>query len=159
MNMHLNFTQEYAAADSALHRMAAQPHHVHPTSSQTSWFFQFCCFFIIITIRLPPEFLLMIGLLTWWCASTLGAALPCGSRAGSNFGLLITYSNIPKYSDLGRPINCPSSSGSLIEDLHQAEPLPEVVVQSKERVKQITTEEIFNFCLCQVTYNLYFHSM
>ena len=39
-------------------------------------------FFII---RLPPESLPVSGSLTWWCASTLGAALLCSSRAGSWF--------------------------------------------------------------------------
>ena len=38
-------------------------------------------------IRLPPEFLPVVGPLTWWCASTLGAALLCSSRAGSVFDL------------------------------------------------------------------------
>ena len=34
-------------------------------------------------IRFSPEFLPVLGLLTQWCASTLGAALLCSSRAGS----------------------------------------------------------------------------
>ena len=34
----------------------------------------------------------------------------------------------------------------------QAEPLPKMVVQNKEKIKQISTEEIFHFYLCQVTY-------
>ena len=37
------------------------------------------CFFIC----LPLELLLVVGPLTWWCASPLGAALLCSSRAGS----------------------------------------------------------------------------
>ena len=43
-------------------------------------------------IRLPPEFLPMLGLLTRWCASTLGAALVCSSKAGSDFGACIQMS-------------------------------------------------------------------
>ena len=40
-------------------------------------------------IHLPPEFIPVSGQLTWWCASTLGAALLCSSRAGSWFGAYI----------------------------------------------------------------------
>ena len=40
-------------------------------------------------IHLFPEFLLASGPLTWWCASTLGAALLCSSRVGSWFGAYI----------------------------------------------------------------------
>ena len=36
-----------------------------------------------ILLCLPPEFLPLSGLLTRWCASTLGTALLCSSRAGS----------------------------------------------------------------------------
>ena len=42
-------------------------------------------FFIIC---LSPEFLPVLGPLTRWCASTLGAALLCSSRAGSDLGLV-----------------------------------------------------------------------
>ena len=42
----------------------------------------FFCFFI----SLPPEFLPVVGPLTRWCATLLGAALLCSSRAGSRFG-------------------------------------------------------------------------
>ena len=41
--------------------------------------------FYFFIIRLPPEFLPVSGLLTWWCDSTLGAALLCSSKAGSWF--------------------------------------------------------------------------
>ena len=43
----------------------------------------------------PPiqEYLPVLGLLTWWCASTLGATLLCSSRAGSVLGL-ICFSSI-----------------------------------------------------------------
>ena len=44
-------------------------------------------FFFVFIIRLPLKFLLVLGLLTWWCASTLGTALLCSSRAGSDLGL------------------------------------------------------------------------
>ena len=37
--------------------------------------------------RLPPEFRPVLGPLTWQCASTLGAALLCSFRAGSDVGL------------------------------------------------------------------------
>ena len=46
-------------------------------------------FFNFFIIRLPPEFLPVVGLLTWWCASTLGTALLCSSSAGSRFGAYI----------------------------------------------------------------------
>ena len=42
------------------------------------------CFFII---RLPSEFLPVSGPTEQWCASALGAALLCSSRAGSDLGL------------------------------------------------------------------------
>ena len=45
-------------------------------------------FFIIIIIRLPPEFLPVLGPLTRWCASILGTALLCSSRAGYDLGLV-----------------------------------------------------------------------
>ena len=41
----------------------------------------FGCFRTSFLICLPPEFLPVVGLLTQWCASTLGAALLCSSRA------------------------------------------------------------------------------
>ena len=40
---------------------------------------------IIFFIRLPPEFLPVLGTLTRSCVSTLGAALLCSSRAGSDY--------------------------------------------------------------------------
>ena len=43
---------------------------------------------ILFIIPLPPEFLPVLGLLTRWCASTLGAALLCSSRADSDLGLI-----------------------------------------------------------------------
>ena len=39
-------------------------------------------------IGLPPKFLSVLGPCTQWCASTMGAALLCSSRAGSDSGLL-----------------------------------------------------------------------
>ena len=39
-------------------------------------------------ICLPQEFLPVLGSLTRQCASTLGAALLCSSRAGSDLGLV-----------------------------------------------------------------------
>ena len=44
-------------------------------------------FFVFVC--LPPEFLPVAGLLTRWCASTLGAALLCNSRVGSWLGAYI----------------------------------------------------------------------
>ena len=41
------------------------------------------CFPVYFFIRLPPEFLPVLGPLTRRCASTLGAALLCSSRVGS----------------------------------------------------------------------------
>ena len=48
----------------------------------------FCCFPLFI-VCLSPEFLPVSGPLTWWCASTFGAALLCSSRVGSCFGACI----------------------------------------------------------------------
>ena len=45
-------------------------------------------FFIII--HLLPEFLPVLRPLTRWCASTLGTALLCSSRGGSDLGLMAT---------------------------------------------------------------------
>ena len=45
----------------------------------------------IFLICLPPEFLPVSGPLTWWCASTLGAALLCSSRAGIDLGLIYPW--------------------------------------------------------------------
>ena len=42
----------------------------------------------ILIVCLPLEFLPVLGLLTWWCASTLGAALLWSSRVGSDLGLV-----------------------------------------------------------------------
>ena len=47
--------------------------------------------FHFFIIRLPSEFLPMSGALTRLCASTLGPARLCSSRAGSWFGAWITY--------------------------------------------------------------------
>ena len=44
--------------------------------------------FFNFLIRLPPEFLPVSGPTERWCASTLGAALLCSSRAGSDSGLV-----------------------------------------------------------------------
>ena len=64
----------------------------HPKMSATYlvvypvlWLF-LVLFFLII--RLPPEFLPASGPTERWCASTLGAALLCSSRAGSDLGLV-----------------------------------------------------------------------
>ena len=52
----------------------------------TSFIYQNLSFFVIC---LSPEFLPVSGPLTRWCASTLGVALLCSSRAGSWFGAYI----------------------------------------------------------------------
>ena len=65
------------------------------THTQTHFFQQSCIFlqlprshFFYFFIRLPPEFFPVSGLTERWCASTLGAALLCSSRAGSDLGLV-----------------------------------------------------------------------
>ena len=68
-----------------------------PGTTSTPWAFIKCSspkksylifkfeFFIIC---IPPEFIPVLGPLTLWCASTLGAALLCSSRADSDSGLI-----------------------------------------------------------------------
>ena len=56
---------------------------------------------IFFTVRLPQEFLSVSEPLTWLCASTLGTALLCSSRAGSCFELVSfvnQYYIVPKLS-------------------------------------------------------------
>ena len=44
---------------------------------------------IFLIICLPTEFIPVLGPLTQLCASTLGAALLCSTRAGSVLGLVL----------------------------------------------------------------------
>ena len=56
-----------------------------------SWFYAIFTDLFLFLICLTPEFLPASGPLTRWCASTLGAALLCSSRAGSWLGAYIVH--------------------------------------------------------------------